>query len=58
MKLVFGILIGAFVAGMYFNPEATKQTIADGADWVKGAVSDDEEISFVIPKELVDIFNK
>ena len=54
MRLLVGILIGALAAGLYFNPEATKQMVADAADWVKAQVSDDTEINITIPKISVD----
>ena len=54
MRLLVGILIGALAAGLYFNPEATKQMVADAADWVKTQVSDDTEINITIPKISVD----
>ena len=56
MRFVVGIIIGALAAGLYFNPEGTKQAISDGADWVKELVSEEspKEIVIKIPKIVVD----
>jgi regulatory protein YycI of two-component signal transduction system YycFG len=47
MRVIVGIIIGVFIAGMYFNPEVTKEKIANGADWVKEQVSDDPIKNFL-----------
>ena len=56
MRFIVGIIIGALAAGLYFNPEGTKQAISDGADWVKELVSEEspKEIVVKIPKIVVD----
>jgi len=61
MRILLGIAIGVFVAGMYFNPQETRQIIAQMADWVKAQVTDQDPIqrikesSQIIVEELPNV---